>query len=40
MDQAIITFMRSKFNLLIGEASAEKIKKEIGKLLPHLETLT
>ena len=30
MDQAIITYMRSKFNLLIGEASAEKIKKEIG----------
>ena len=30
MDQAIIAFMRAKFNLLIGEASAEKIKKEIG----------
>jgi len=30
MDQAIITYMRQKFNLLIGEASAEKIKKEIG----------
>ena len=30
MDQAIITYMRAKFNLLIGEASAEKIKKEIG----------
>ena len=30
MDQAIITYMRGKFNLLIGEASAEKIKKEIG----------
>ena len=30
MDQAIISFMRAKFNLLIGEASAEKIKKEIG----------
>ena len=30
MDQAIISYMRSKFNLLIGEASAEKIKKEIG----------
>ena len=30
MDQAIISYMRSKFNLLIGEASSEKIKKEIG----------
>ena len=30
MDQSIISYMRSKFNLLIGEASAEKIKKEIG----------
>jgi len=30
MDQAIISYMRQKFNLLIGEASAEKIKKEIG----------
>ncbi|MBO6481070.1 MAG: rod shape-determining protein, partial [Pelagibacteraceae bacterium] len=30
LDQAIITYMRAKFNLLIGESSAEKIKKEIG----------
>ena len=30
MDQAIINFMRKKFNLLIGESSAEKIKKEVG----------
>ena len=30
MDQAIISYMRKKFNLLVGEASAEKIKKEIG----------
>ena len=30
MDHAIISYMRQKFNLLIGEASAEKIKKEIG----------
>ena len=29
MDQAIISYMRQKFNLLIGESSAEKIK-EIG----------
>ena len=30
MDAAIISYMRKQFNLLIGEASAEKIKKEIG----------
>ena len=34
MDQAIINFMRKKFNLLVGEASAEKIKKEIGTAIP------
>ena len=34
MDQAIISYMRQKFNLLIGEASAEKIKKEIGTAIP------
>jgi len=33
MDAAIITYMRKQFNLLIGEASAEKIKKEIGTAL-------
>ena len=30
MDQALIQYMRKKFNLLIGDASAEKLKKEIG----------
>ncbi len=34
MDQAIINYMRKQFNLLVGEASAEKIKKEIGTALP------
>ena len=34
MDQAMIAYMRKKFNLLIGEASAEKIKKEIGTAIP------
>jgi len=34
MDHAIINYMRKKFNLLIGEASAEKIKKEIGTAIP------
>jgi rod shape-determining protein MreB len=33
MDLAIINYMRKKFNLLVGEASAEKIKKEIGTAL-------
>ena len=30
MDAGIIQYMRKQFNLLVGEASAEKIKKEIG----------
>jgi len=34
MDTAIIAYMRRQFNLLVGEASAEKIKKEIGTALP------
>ena len=33
MDHALINFMRKKYNLLIGESSAEKIKKEIGTAL-------
>ena len=33
MDQALIHYMRKKFNLLIGDASAEKLKKEIGPAL-------
>jgi len=34
MDGAIISYMRKKFNLLIGESTAEKIKKEIGTAVP------
>ena len=34
MDHGIITYMRKKFNLLVGDASAEKIKKEIGTAIP------
>ena len=34
MDQGIISYMRKEFNLLVGEASAEKIKKEIGTAIP------
>ena len=33
MDQALIHYMRKKFNLPIGDASAEKLKKEIGTAL-------
>ena len=34
MDLSIINYMRNQFNLLVGEASAEKIKKEIGTAMP------
>ncbi len=34
MDAGIITYMRKNFNLLVGDASAEKIKKEIGTAIP------
>ena len=34
MDASIISYMRKHFNLLVGEASAEKIKKEIGTAIP------
>ena len=30
MDEAIIAYIRRKYNLLIGESSAERIKKEVG----------
>ena len=33
MDDEITTYIRKNFNLLIGEATAEKIKKEIGSAL-------
>ena len=34
MDQALQDFMRSEYNLLIGDSTAEKIKKEIGTAIP------
>jgi rod shape-determining protein MreB len=34
MDEAIIAYIRRHHNLLIGEASAERIKKEIGSACP------
>ena len=33
MDEEIATYIRKNFNLLIGEATAEKIKKEIGSAI-------
>ena len=40
LDHAIITFMRKRFNLLIGESTAEKIKKEIGSAIPSNSVTT
>jgi len=34
MDAALIHYMRKRYNLLIGEASAEMIKKEVGIAIP------
>ena len=34
MDTAMINFMRREYNLLIGDSTAEKIKKEIGTAIP------
>ena len=34
MDIALINYMRKRYNLLIGEASAEMIKKEVGIAIP------
>jgi rod shape-determining protein MreB len=34
MDTAIINYMRKEYNLLIGDTTAEKIKKEMGTAIP------
>ncbi len=34
MDDAIIAYIRRNYNLLVGEASAERIKKEVGSAMP------
>ncbi len=34
MDEAIVSYIRRMHNLLIGEASAERIKKEVGSACP------
>ncbi|MHC4741671.1 MAG: rod shape-determining protein MreB [Planctomycetota bacterium] len=40
IDEAIIAHLRKTYNLLIGEASAERVKKEIGSASPLEEELT
>tara|TARA_R110002096_G_scaffold350395_2_gene543501 strand:- start:75446 stop:76480 length:1035 start_codon:yes stop_codon:yes gene_type:complete len=40
MDEAIVQYIKRKYNLLIGERSAEYIKKEIGSAYPLDEALT
>ncbi len=34
MDEAIINYMKNKFNLLIGEQTAERVKTEVGSAYP------
>ena len=40
MDEAIISYIKKKYNLLIGERSAEQIKMEIGSAYPLPQPLT
>ena len=40
MDEAIVQHMKRKYNLLIGERTAEQIKKSIGNAYPEEETRT
>jgi rod shape-determining protein MreB len=40
MDEAIINYLKRKYNLLIGERTAELIKWEIGSAFPLREPLT
>jgi rod shape-determining protein MreB len=40
MDEAIVQYIKRKYNLLIGERTAEQIKKEIGSAYPMDEVLT
>jgi len=40
MDDAIVQHMKRKYNLLIGERTAEQIKKTLGNAYPMEETLT
>ena len=40
MDEAIIAYIKRKYNLLIGERTAEPIKKQIGNAYPTDEVMT
>ena len=40
LDQAIISFVRKKFNLIIGEQTAEEVKKQIGAAMPLKKELS
>jgi len=40
MDEAIMTYVKRKYNLLIGELTAERIKIEIGSAFPLAKPLT
>ena len=40
MDEAIVSYIKRKYNLLIGERTAEQIKKDIGSAYPLDEPLT
>ena len=34
LDQSIVAYMRKKMNLMIGDSTAEKIKKELATAIP------
>ena len=34
MDEAVVTYLKRKYNLLIGERTAEQIKMELGSAYP------
>jgi rod shape-determining protein MreB len=40
MDQDILQYLRNKYNLLIGERMAERVKMEIGSVFPLSEEMT
>lgn len=40
MDEAIVQYFRKKYNLLIGDNTAEKVKIEIGSVFPMQEELS
>ncbi len=40
MDEAIINYVRRKYNLLIGERTAERIKMNVACVSPHMKTQT